>query len=61
MNHEWTTSYELVIIVKLTCAGSTSVLFVRNKRRAKVTGTSSERCLLYFILFRTNKKRQQTY
>ena len=29
-NHECTTSYELVIKVKLICTGSTNVLFVRN-------------------------------
>lgn len=48
INQECTTSYEFVITVILTCAGKTRVRLVRNKRRAKVTGTNSVRCLLYF-------------
>lgn len=45
-NQECTTSYELVINVKLTCAGKTSVRLVRNSLRANVTGTNSDLCLL---------------
>jgi hypothetical protein len=50
MNHEWTTSYELAIILMLVYAGKTSVRVVRKSLLARFMENVSERTLLSFIV-----------
>jgi hypothetical protein len=47
-NHECITSKLLVINVKFVCAGKTSVLRVRNKRRDTRTFVNSSRTFCFF-------------